>query len=52
MRRLVWLVTALRLVKFYQVLQAAGVTTSLEELMQTTGIGSVLYAKRPGDGSA
>ena len=38
--------------EFYQVLQAAGVTTSLEELMQTTGIGSVLYAKRPGDGSA
>ena len=38
--------------EFYQVLQAAGVTTSLEDLMQTTGIGSVLYAKRPGDGSA
>ena len=38
--------------EFYQVLQAAGITTPVEELMQTTGIGSVLYAKRPGDGSA
>lgn len=36
----------------YQVLRAAGVDTPVEELMQTTGIGSVLYAKRPGDGSA
>lgn len=38
--------------EIYQVLKAAGVETSLEELMETTGIGSVLYAKRPGDGSA
>ena len=30
--------------EFYQVLQAAGITTPVEELMQTTGIGSVLYA--------
>ena len=38
--------------EFYQVLKAAGVDTSVDELMETTGIGSVLYAKRPGDGSA
>ena len=38
--------------EFYQILKAAGVDTSVEELMKTTGIGSVLYAKRPGDGSA
>ena len=38
--------------EFYQVLKAAGVDTSVDELMKTTGIGSVLYAKRPGDGSA
>lgn len=38
--------------EFYQVLKAAGVNTSVDELMKTTGIGSVLYAKRPGDGSA
>lgn len=37
---------------FYQVLKAVGVDTPIEELMKTTGIGSVLYAKRPGDGSA
>ena len=37
---------------FYQVLKAVGVDTPVEELMKTTGIGSVLYAKRPGDGSA
>lgn len=37
---------------FYQVLNAVGVDTPVEELMKTTGIGSVLYAKRPGDGSA
>ena len=37
---------------FYQVLKAASVDTPVEELMKTTGIGSVLYAKRPGDGSA
>lgn len=33
-------------------LKNAGVDTPVEELMETTGIGSVLYAKRPGDGSA
>lgn len=38
--------------EFYRVLKAAGVDTSVDELMKTTGIGSVLYAKRPGDGSA
>lgn len=38
--------------EFYQVLKAAGVDTSVDELIKTTGIGSVLYAKRPGDGSA
>ena len=38
--------------EFYQVLKAASVDTSVDELMKTTGIGSVLYAKRPGDGSA
>ena len=38
--------------EFYQVLKAAGVDTSVDELMKTTGIGPVLYAKRPGDGSA
>lgn len=37
---------------FYQVLKAVSVDTPVEELMKTTGIGSVLYAKRPGDGSA
>ena len=38
--------------EFYQVLKCAGVDAPVEELMQTTGIGTVLYAKRPGDGSA
>lgn len=38
--------------EFYQVLGGAGIDTPVEELMKTTGIGSVLYAKRPGDGSA
>lgn len=37
---------------FYAPLRSIGIDTSVEELMQTTGIGSVLYAKRPGDGSA
>ena len=37
---------------FYQVLKAVGVDTPVEELMKRTGIGSVLFAKRPGDGSA
>mgnify|MGYP000950390321 CR=1 FL=1 len=36
----------------YGVLKFIGITESAEELAQTTGIGSVLYAKRPGDGSA
>lgn len=38
--------------ELYQVLKAADVDMPTEELMKTTGIGSVLYAKRPGDGSA
>ncbi len=38
--------------EFYTPLRMIGVTTPVEELMKTTGIGSVLYAKRPGDGSA
>lgn len=38
--------------QFYQVLKSAGVDAPVEELMETTGIGTVLYAKRPGDGSA
>lgn len=38
--------------EIYQVLKAAGVNAPTEELMKTTGIGSILYAKRPGDGSA
>ena len=40
--------------KFYSVLSAVGidVQAQLSELMKSTGIGSVLYAKRPGDGSA
>ena len=38
--------------EFYAPLKALGIETSVEELMQTTGIGSILYAKRPGDGSA
>ncbi len=37
---------------FYEALRNIGVDTSVEKLMKTTGIGSVLYAKRPGDGSA
>ncbi len=38
--------------EYYAPLRAIGVTTPVEELMKTTGIGSVMYAKRPGDGSA
>lgn len=38
--------------EFYRVLKSAGVETPVEELMGNTGIGTVLYAKRPGDGSA
>ena len=38
--------------EFYAPLKALGIETPVEELMRTTGIGSVLYAKRPGDGSA
>lgn len=40
--------------KFYKVLQRVGINVEkeLSTLMKTTGIGSVLYAKRPGDGSA
>lgn len=36
----------------YQILSTVGINAPASELMQTTGIGSVLYAKRPGDGSA
>lgn len=38
--------------EFYKILESLGVQTPVEELMQNTGIGSILYAKRPGDGSA
>ncbi|MBO5597861.1 MAG: hydratase [Oribacterium sp.] len=42
--------------EFYAVLKAVGIDVAdesiLDNLMKTTGIGSVLYAKRPGDGSA
>ncbi len=40
--------------KVYQVLKAVGIDADaeLDNLMESTGIGSVLYAKRPGDGSA
>ncbi len=40
--------------KFYGALKAVGVDVDkdLDTLMKTTGIGSILYAKRPGDGSA
>ena len=42
--------------KFYSVLQAVGVQADdpevLSQLMKSTSLGSVLYAKRPGDGSA
>ena len=43
---------AAKAAEIYEVLKAAGVNAPVEELMKTTGIGSVLYAKRPGDGSA
>lgn len=38
--------------EYLGVLAKAGIVTDLDELMKNTGIGSVLYAKRPGDGSA
>jgi aconitate hydratase len=38
--------------EYYSVLAKLGEKTSVKELLKTTGIGSVLYAKRPGDGSA
>jgi len=38
--------------EYYHVLKNIGIDMPVEELMKTTGIGSVLYAKRPGDGSA
>lgn len=38
--------------EYYQVLKKIGINTPVETLMTNTGIGSVLYAKRPGDGSA
>ena len=43
---------AAKTAEIYEVLKAVGVDTPVEELMKTSGIGSVLYAKRPGDGSA
>ena len=43
---------AAKTAEIYEVLKAAGVNAPVEKLMKTTGIGSVLYAKRPGDGSA
>lgn len=38
--------------EFYEALKALGNETPVGELIKTTGIGSILYAKRPGDGSA
>ncbi len=38
--------------EFYQVLRGIGIDTPVDEMMKSTGIGTVLYAKRPGDGSA
>lgn len=38
--------------EFYAPLRRLGIDIPTEELMKTTGIGSVMYAKRPGDGSA
>ncbi len=38
--------------EYYSVLKNIGITEPTETLIKTTGIGSVLYAKRPGDGSA
>lgn len=43
---------AAKVEEFYAPLKLLGVETPVEKLMETTGIGSVLYAKRPGDGSA
>lgn len=37
---------------YYEVFKDIGIDEPLEKLMETTGIGSLLYAKRPGDGSA
>ena len=42
-----------KVAEFYQPLQAVGIDISMTaELAKTTGIGSIMYAKRPGDGSA
>lgn len=38
--------------EYYKVLNKIGISKNIKELMDTTGIGSVLYAKQPGDGSA
>lgn len=38
--------------EFYSTLQALGVSQTTQELLESTGIGSIMYAKRPGDGSA
>ena len=43
---------AVKAAEVYQVLKAVGIEEPAQELAKTTGIGSVLYAKRPGDGSA
>lgn len=39
-------------IPFYAPLQVLGIDVTSHELLQSTGIGSVLYCKRPGDGSA
>ena len=52
MRKPAWQAMQTKTAEIYEVLKAAGVNAPAEELMKTTGIGSVLYAKRPGDGSA
>ena len=43
---------AAKTAELYEVLKAAWRERRQRNLMKTTGIGSVLYAKRPGDGSA
>jgi aconitate hydratase len=38
--------------EYFNILKKAGIAVDEDRLMKHTGIGSVLYAKRPGDGSA
>ena len=38
--------------EYFSILEKAGIFVPKDRLMNHTGIGSVLYAKRPGDGSA